>query len=37
MTTALAVIAPGLNVTVQDLGRPGFQAMGVPPALLSAS
>ena len=31
MTTGLAVIAPGLNVTVQDLGRPGFQAMGVPP------
>ena len=31
MTTALAVIAPGLGVTVQDLGRPGFQAIGVPP------
>jgi biotin-dependent carboxylase-like uncharacterized protein len=30
MTTALAVTAPGLNVTVQDLGRPGFQAIGVP-------
>ena len=30
MTTALAVIAPGLNVTLQDLGRPGYQAMGMP-------
>ncbi len=32
MSTALAVLAPGLNVTVQDLGRPGFQAVGVSPA-----
>lgn len=32
MSAALAVLSPGLNVTVQDLGRPGFQAMGVPPS-----
>lgn len=30
MTTALAIIGPGLNVTVQDLGRPGYQTIGVP-------
>jgi biotin-dependent carboxylase-like uncharacterized protein len=30
MTAALSVLSPGLNVTVQDLGRAGFQALGVP-------
>jgi biotin-dependent carboxylase-like uncharacterized protein len=30
MSAALAVIAPGLNAAIQDLGRPGFQAIGVP-------
>jgi biotin-dependent carboxylase-like uncharacterized protein len=30
MTPALRVIAPGLLTTVQDLGRPGFQHLGVP-------
>ena len=30
MTTALAVLAPGLHTTVQDLGRVGWQAIGVP-------
>jgi biotin-dependent carboxylase-like uncharacterized protein len=30
MSAALAVLAPGLNVTVQDLGRPGYQAIGMP-------
>src|SRR5262249_46725245 len=30
MTTALKVIAPGMHTTIQDLGRNGFQAFGVP-------
>jgi biotin-dependent carboxylase-like uncharacterized protein len=30
MTTGLEVMAPGLHTTVQDLGRSGFQAIGVP-------
>jgi biotin-dependent carboxylase-like uncharacterized protein len=30
MTAALKVLAPGLYTTVQDLGRPGYQAIGVP-------
>lgn len=30
MTAALRVIAPGLMTTVQDLGRPGYQRLGVP-------
>ena len=30
MTAALKVLAPGLHTTVQDLGRPGYQAIGVP-------
>ena len=30
MTAALAVLAPGLHTTVQDLGRIGWQAIGVP-------
>jgi len=29
MKTALAVTAPGLNATIQDLGRPGYQSVGV--------
>src|SRR5215470_8733283 len=32
MTGFLRVIAPGLMTTVQDLGRPGFQRLGVPPS-----
>ena len=32
MTPALRVIAGGLNTTVQDLGRPGYQHLGVPPS-----
>jgi allophanate hydrolase len=33
MTAAgLRVLAPGLHTTVQDLGRPGYQALGVPPS-----
>jgi biotin-dependent carboxylase-like uncharacterized protein len=28
----LKVLAPGLHTTVQDLGRPGYQAIGVPPS-----
>ncbi len=33
MTAAgLRVLAPGLHTTVQDLGRPGYQAIGVPPS-----
>jgi len=28
----LRVIAPGLMTTVQDLGRPGYQRLGVPPS-----
>ncbi len=30
MKAALAVLAPGLHTTVQDLGRIGWQAIGVP-------
>src|SRR5436190_707113 len=30
MTAGLKVLAPGLHSTVQDLGRPGYQAIGVP-------
>lgn len=30
MTPALRVLAPGLLTTVQDLGRPGYQALGIP-------
>lgn len=30
MTAALNVVAPGLMTTVQDLGRPGYQRIGVP-------
>jgi biotin-dependent carboxylase-like uncharacterized protein len=30
MTGALRVVAPGLMTTVQDLGRPGYQHLGVP-------
>jgi len=29
MTPALRIISPGLSTTVQDLGRPGFQRLGV--------
>jgi biotin-dependent carboxylase-like uncharacterized protein len=32
MTPALRVIAGGLSTTVQDLGRPGYQHLGVPPS-----
>jgi len=30
MTAALKVVAPGMHATVQDLGRFGYQAFGVP-------
>jgi biotin-dependent carboxylase-like uncharacterized protein len=30
MSAGLKVLAPGLHTTVQDLGRPGHQAIGVP-------
>ena len=30
MSAGLKVLAPGLHTTVQDLGRAGFQAIGVP-------
>jgi biotin-dependent carboxylase-like uncharacterized protein len=30
MTAALRVLVPGLMTTLQDLGRPGFQHLGVP-------
>jgi biotin-dependent carboxylase-like uncharacterized protein len=30
MSPALRVLAPGLLTTVQDLGRPGYQALGIP-------
>jgi biotin-dependent carboxylase-like uncharacterized protein len=32
MTAHLRVLAPGLMTTVQDLGRPGWQHLGVPPS-----
>jgi biotin-dependent carboxylase-like uncharacterized protein len=30
MTAALRVVAPGLMTTLQDLGRPGYQRLGIP-------
>ena len=30
MIAALRVLAPGLMTTLQDLGRPGYQRLGVP-------
>jgi biotin-dependent carboxylase-like uncharacterized protein len=30
MTAALKVLAPGIHTTIQDLGRHGYQAIGVP-------
>jgi antagonist of KipI len=30
--SALAVVEPGLLTTVQDLGRPGYQRLGIPPS-----
>ncbi len=30
MNPALRVLAPGLLTTVQDLGRPGYQSLGIP-------
>jgi biotin-dependent carboxylase-like uncharacterized protein len=30
MSAALRVVSPGLSTTVQDLGRPGYQHLGVP-------
>src|SRR5207245_7710569 len=30
MGAGLKVLMPGLHTTVQDLGRPGYQAIGVP-------
>src|ERR1700751_3760541 len=30
MSAGWKVLAPGLHTTVQDLGRPGYQAIGVP-------
>jgi biotin-dependent carboxylase-like uncharacterized protein len=30
MTGALRVVSPGLMTTLQDLGRPGFQRLGIP-------
>lgn len=30
MSASLKVIAPGIHTSVQDLGRPGFQHLGVP-------
>jgi len=30
MSAGLKLLAPGLHTTVQDLGRPGYQAIGVP-------
>jgi biotin-dependent carboxylase-like uncharacterized protein len=30
MTAALRVLSPGLLTTIQDLGRPGYQSLGVP-------
>ncbi len=30
MTAGLRVLNPGLHTTVQDLGRIGYQALGVP-------
>jgi biotin-dependent carboxylase-like uncharacterized protein len=30
MTAALRVLAPGLMTTLQDMGRPGYQHLGVP-------
>src|SRR3974390_1225393 len=30
MTAALRVLAPGVLTTLQDLGRPGYQQLGIP-------
>jgi len=30
MTAALRILAPGLLTTIQDLGRPGYQSLGIP-------
>jgi allophanate hydrolase subunit 2 len=30
MTAALHILSPGLMTTVQDLGRPGYQQLGIP-------
>jgi biotin-dependent carboxylase-like uncharacterized protein len=30
MTAALRVLSPGLLTTIQDLGRPGYQSLGIP-------
>ena len=30
MSPALRVISPGLLTTIQDLGRPGHQHLGIP-------
>src|SRR5260370_36008409 len=30
MSAALRILAPGLLTTVQDLGRPGYQSLGIP-------
>lgn len=30
MTAALRVLSPGLMTTVQDMGRPGYQRLGIP-------
>src|SRR3982074_1755952 len=30
MSAALRILAPGLLTTVQDLGRPGYQRLGIP-------
>jgi biotin-dependent carboxylase-like uncharacterized protein len=32
MNPGLRVIAPGLLTTIQDLGRPGYQHLGIPPS-----
>lgn len=32
MTARLAILSPGMLTTVQDLGRPGYEHMGVPPS-----
>jgi len=30
MSAALRILAPGLLTTVQDLGRAGYQSLGIP-------
>jgi biotin-dependent carboxylase-like uncharacterized protein len=32
MKPGLKVLTPGFHTTVQDLGRPGYQAIGIPPS-----